>query len=258
MHPVILELGSFTLYSYGLMIAAGILAGMAYLIIVGKKEVGLTFDQANSLFLWIFLAALVGGKLFFFLEDPAGYMRDPGALMSGRGFVFYGSFLLAVPTMWIFFKRHKLPAYQMLDIMAITTCLVHMFGRVGCFLAGCCHGKPTDSWLGIAFTDPACYAEPLNTPLYPTQLMESGYIFIVMIVLLWLKPRRRFYGQLFLTYLMLYAAGRFALEFLRGDVGRGFVIEGLMSHSQLIALSVALVVATIVLFGYRKARRLTP
>ena len=258
MHPVILELGSFTIYSYGLMIAAGILAGMAYLIIVGKKEVGLTFDQANSLFLWIFLAALVGGKLFFFLEDPAGYMRDPGALMSGRGFVFYGSFLLAVPTMWIFFKRHKLPAYQMLDIMAITTCLVHMFGRVGCFLAGCCHGKPTDSWLGIAFTDPACYAEPLNTPLYPTQLMESGYIFIVMIVLLWLKPRRRFYGQLFLTYLMLYAAGRFALEFLRGDVGRGFVIEGLMSHSQLIALSVALVVATIVLFGYRKARRLTP
>ena len=258
MHPVILELGSFTLYSYGLMIAAGILAGMAYLIIVGKKEVGLTFDQANSLFLWIFLAALVGGKLFFFLEDPAGYMRDPGALMSGRGFVFYGSFLLAVPTMWIFFKRHKLPAYQMLDIMAITTCLVHMFGRVGCFLAGCCHGKPTDSWLGIAFTDPACYAEPLNTPLYPTQLMEAGYIFIVMIVLLWLKPRRRFYGQLFLTYLMLYAAGRFALEFLRGDVGRGFVIEGLMSHSQVIALSVALVVATIVLFGYRKARRLTP
>ena len=73
-----------------------------------------------------------------------------------------------------------------------------------------------------------------------------------------IKTRRRFYGQLFLTYLMLYAAGRFALEFLRGDVGRGFVIEGLMSHSQLIALSVALVVATIVLFGYRKARRLTP
>lgn len=253
MHPVVFQVGSFTLYSYGMMIAVGILAGMAYLIITGKNELGLTFDQANSLFLWIFVAAVVGGKLFLFFEDPGGYLRNPALLFSGRGFVFYGSFLLAIPVMWIVFKRHKLPLYQMLDIMAITTCLVHMFGRVGCFLAGCCYGKPTDSALAVVFTNPVCYAEPLNTPLYPTQLMEAGYIFVVMLVLLWMKRRRRFYGQLFLSYLMLYATGRFALEFLRGDVGRGFVIEDHISHSQFIALSVTVVVSVIVFINYRRA-----
>lgn len=258
MHPVVFEVGSFTLYSYGMMIAVGILAGMAYLIIAGKKEPGLTFDQANSLFLWVFLAAIIGGKLFLFFEDPVGYMRNPGALFSGRGFVFYGSFLLAIPVMWIFFKRYKLPPYQMLDIMAIATCLVHMFGRVGCFLAGCCYGKPTDAALAVVFTNPVCYAEPLDTPLYPTQLMEAGYIFAVMLVLIWMKKRRRFYGQLFLSYLILYAVGRFVLEFFRGDVGRGFVIEGYLSHSQFIALSVAVVVAIIALINYRKAQPPTP
>ncbi|HEU5147056.1 MAG TPA: prolipoprotein diacylglyceryl transferase [Chryseosolibacter sp.] len=261
MHPVIFEVGSFTLYSYGMMIAVGILAGMAYLIVAGKKELGLTFDQANTLFLWVFLAAVVGGKLFLFFEDPGGYIVRPGALLSGRGFVFYGSFLLAVPVMWIFFKRHNLPVYQMLDIMAITTCLVHMFGRIGCFLAGCCYGKPTESALAVVFTNPVCYAQPLNTPLYPTQLMEAGYILAVMLVLLWMKRRRRFHGQLFLSYLMLYAFGRFVLEFFRGDVGRGFVIQDYMSHSQFIALSVAVVVAIITALNYRKARHrstLTP
>jgi hypothetical protein len=116
------------------MIALGIVAGMGYLIIEGKKEAGLTFDQANALFLFIFFAAVVGGKLFLFLEDPPGYIQDPARLLTGRGFVFYGSFLLAIPTMWWFFRKHKLPGYRMLDVMAITACFVHLFGRIGCFM----------------------------------------------------------------------------------------------------------------------------
>lgn len=243
MHPVLFEAGSFTVYSYGLLIALGIVGGMTYLIIEGKKETGLTFDQANALFLYIFLAAIVGGKLFLFLEDPSGYVRHPENLLTGRGFVFYGSFLLAIPTMWWFFRKHKLPVYRMLDVMAITTCVVHIFGRLGCFMAGCCYGEPTSFGWGVSFTDPVCYAEPLNTPLHPTQLLEALYIFLLMVVLFALKKRRRFYGQLFLTYLMLYAIGRFVLEFLRGDPGRGFVIEDYLSHSQMIALCVLAAVA---------------
>lgn len=251
MHPILFEAGSFTVYSYGFMIALGIVAGMGYLIIEGKKEAGLTFDQANALFLFIFLAAVVGGKLFLFLEDPPGYVQDPVRLLTGRGFVFYGSFLLAVPTMLWFFRKHKLPGYRMLDVMAITTCFVHLFGRAGCFLAGCCYGKPTDSVLGVTFTDPACYAEPLSTPLYPTQLLEAGYIFLVMLLLFYRKNKRRFYGQLFLSYLMLYAAGRFILEFFRGDIGRGYVIENYISHSQFIALCVL----AVTIFVYIRMRR---
>jgi phosphatidylglycerol---prolipoprotein diacylglyceryl transferase len=238
MHPVLFEIAGFKVYSYGFMIALGAIAGVAYMAIRGKKEVGLTFDQANTLFLLIFIAAFVGGKLFLFFENPSLYSENPGRLIKGRGFVFYGSFLLAIPTMFWFFKRNKLNPYKMLDVMAITTCLVHMFGRVGCFLAGCCHGTPTDSPLGISFTDPACYADPKNTPLHPTQLYEATYIFVVMIVLLFLRDRRKFYGQLFLLYLILYAAGRSVLEIFRGDEERGYLIDNILSHSQFIAIVV--------------------
>jgi len=127
-----------------------------------------------------------------------------------------------------------------------------MFGRVGCFMAGCCYGKPTHSALGVTFTNPACQADPLNTPLHPTQLYEASYIFLVMLVLLFLRSRKKFYGQLFLVYLMLYATGRFVLEYFRGDLGRGFVIQNYVSHSQFIAI---LIFATVVYAYWRWSKR---
>lgn len=236
MHPVLFEIGEITVYSYGFMIALGVIAGVAYMFYQGKKDVGLTFDQANTLFLLIFIAAFIGGKVFLLFENPSLYLGKPAKLLTGRGFVFYGSFLFAVPTMLWFFKKHKLDTYKMLDVMAIVTCIVHMFGRIGCFMAGCCYGKPTTGSFGITFTDEVCQA-PLNIPLVPTQLLEAGYIFLVMILLLVIKSRfQKFYGQLFLLYLILYAIGRSILEIFRGDVARGFIIEGYLSHSQFIAL----------------------
>lgn len=243
MHPILFEIGSVKVYSYGCLIALGAIAGVWYMAVRGKQELGLTFDQANSLFLLIFVAAFVGGKLFLFFEDPSGYAKSPLKLLGGRGFVFYGSFLLAIPTMLWFFRKHKLNTYRMLDVMAITTCLVHMFGRVGCFMAGCCHGIPTDSPFGVTYTNPACSADPLNTSLHPTQLYEAAFIGVVMIYLFFLRDRKKFHGQLFLTYLIMYAVGRFLLEYLRGDLARGFIIEDILSHSQLIALIILGVVA---------------
>lgn len=241
MHPILFEVGSITFYSYGFMIALGVIGGVAYMFLQGRRDVGLTFDQANTLFLLIFIAAFVGGKVFLLLENPSLYLNAPKKLLTGRGFVFYGSFLFAIPTMLWFFKKHKLNTYKMLDVMAIVTCIVHMFGRLGCFLAGCCYGKPTTGPLGVTFTNEACQA-PLNTPLIPTQLLEAGFIFLVMLLLLLIKSKfQKFYGQLFLLYLILYAIGRSVLEIFRGDVARGFIIDGYLSHSQFIALLVIIV-----------------
>jgi phosphatidylglycerol---prolipoprotein diacylglyceryl transferase len=253
MHPVLFEIGGITVYTYGFLIAIGAIAGVAYMAIQGKKEVGLTFDQANTLFLFIFLAAVVGGKVFLFFEDPAYYLDHPKRLMTGRGFVFYGSFLFAIPTMLYYFRKHKLPAYPMLDVMAITTCLVHFFGRLGCFFAGCCYGKPTLSITGVTFTNEVCFAEPLHTPLHPTQLYEAGYIALVMGALLVLRDRRKFHGQLFLLYLMFYALGRFVIEYFRGDIERGFVIENVISNSQFIALVIFFAVMVIYIRKYRNS-----
>jgi len=251
MHPILFELGSLKIYSYGFLIALGAIAGVTYMAIRGKREVGLTFDQANTLFLLLFIAAFVGGKFFLFFEDTAYYSEHPRKLLTGRGFVFYGSFLFAVPTMLWYFKRNKLPVYAMLDIMAITTCLVHFFGRIGCFMAGCCYGVVTTSAWGVTYTNEACVA-PLHTSLHPTQVYEAGYIFLVMLALLLLRGKRKFYGQLFITYVLLYAVGRYALEFFRGDLERGFVINDYVSHSQFIAL---LIFGTATYFYVRLSKR---
>jgi len=254
MYPVLFEVGGIHVYSYGFMIAIGAIAGIAYMAVRGKKEVGLTFDQANGLFLYIFVAAVVGGKVFLFFEDVSFYSANPRKLLGGSGFVFYGSFLFAIPAMFLFFRRNHLPRYAMLDIMAITTCLVHMFGRIGCFLAGCCYGKPTTSMLGVIFTDPACHAEPKGEPIHPVQLYEAGYILLVLVLLVYMRPKRKFYGQLFLLYLLAYALGRFLLEFFRADLERGFIIEDYLSHSQLVAFVIAAITVWVYMHWSKRNR----
>lgn len=143
----------------------------------------------------------------------------------------------------------------MLDIMAVTTCIVHFFGRLGCFMAGCCHGTEWHSHFSVTFTDPACLA-PLNTPLHPTQLYSALMILIILITLILLKRNKRFDGQLFLTYLMAYAAGRSVIEVFRGDLSRGFVIENYLSHSQFISLLVFLGGA-VFYYNFSKKSKLT-
>jgi phosphatidylglycerol:prolipoprotein diacylglycerol transferase len=101
------------------------------------------------------------------------------------------------------------------------------------------------------FTNPVCQAEPLNTPLHPTQLYESAFIFSLMAALLWIEGRKKFDGQLFLIYLMVYSIGRSFLEMLRGDEERGFLIQNVLSHSQFISL----IVIAIAIYFYVKLKR---
>ena len=249
------HIGDVAVYSYGFMIAIGIVFAVWYMASEGKKDVGLTFDQANSLFLLIFVAAVIGGKFFLFLEEPARYIADPSALFSGAGFVFYGSFLFAVPTMLLFFRKNNLPMKAMLDVMAITTCIVHVSGRIGCFLAGCCYGKPTNSILGVTYSDMRCAASPKGVPLHPTQLYEAASILVVMIFLFLLKKRRHFEGQLFVSYLILYAVGRFVIEFWRGDDKRGYLFGNTISHAQFIAVIILFVSG--ILYAWMQRKRLS-
>jgi phosphatidylglycerol:prolipoprotein diacylglycerol transferase len=251
MHPILFESGSITIYTYGFCIAIGALLGFLFMYWQGKKQFNLTFDQSNNLFIMLVLAGVIGGKLFLIFENPSLYLSSPKKLISGSGFVFYGSLLLTIPVMLWYFRKIKVPVLGMLDIMAIVTCIVHGFGRIGCFMAGCCYGLPTDSFLGVIFTDEKCQAEPLNTSLHPTQLYEAIMIFTIMALLYFFKSRKKFDGQLFLLYLMLYAFGRGMLELFRGDIERGFIIENILSNSQFISL----LVISAAIFFYVKLHR---
>jgi phosphatidylglycerol:prolipoprotein diacylglycerol transferase len=265
MHPVLFEIDTpgflrflfpdtITIYTYGTMIALGALLGFAYTAWQAKKQLNVRYETTNELILFILLFSIIGGKFFVIFEDFKGFLSDPGQLFRNfsSGFVFFGSLLFAIPTMLIFFRARKIPTLPMLDIMAITTCIVHGTGRIGCFMAGCCHGIPYDGFLSVVFTDPMCQADPLNTPLHPTQLYSVSLIYGIMAILLVVSRKKQFNGQIFLLYLILYSAGRMILEMFRGDLSRGYVIQDLLTNSQFISIMVIIVAIYFYYKLYRK------
>lgn len=238
MHPELISIGDFTIHTYGFMIMLGAVLGYIYMSTTVKKEMGITRDKIQNLAIIVILTAFVGGKFFFYLEKPDYYFNPPSNMFKNfrTGFVFYGSLLFAIPaTVW-YFRKEKWPLWPMMDRLAITACIIHFCGRLGCFFAGCCYGVPTDSFLGITFTDPNSQAEPLHTALHPTQLYEATLIGSILVILYMLKRHRRLEGKLFFIYVILYASGRSITEIFRGDVRRGYIIEGILSHSQFISL----------------------
>jgi phosphatidylglycerol---prolipoprotein diacylglyceryl transferase len=254
MHPILFQLGPVTIYTYGFCIAVGALLGFFFMARQGKKQFGMSFDTANTLFIVLVASAVVGGKVFFFFESPAYFVDNPGELLSGSGFVFYGSLLFCIPAMLLFFKKNNLPVWGMLDIMGMVICIVHGLGRLGCFNAGCCYGTHTDSFLGVVYSDEKCQA-PLGESLHPVQLYESIFIFLLLGGLWFYRNRKQFAGQLFLFYLIIYAGGRGVLELLRGDEARGYIIDGWLSHSQFISL-IVISVSMVVYFRLRGKAKL--
>lgn len=238
MFPELIDIGGITIHSYGFMIMIGAIMGYWYMSTTAKKELGIVPDKIQTLAILIILGAFVGGKVLFYLEDPGYYFNPPSNMLKNfrTGFVFYGSLLFVLPTAIWFFKKEKWPLWSMMDLLAITATIIHGFGRMGCFLAGCCYGLPTDSPLGITFTHEHSKAKPLGEALHPTQLYSVFLIGSIFIVLWMFKRHKRFEGQLFFIYIMLYAAGRAIIEIFRGDLRRGFIIDDWLSHSQFISI----------------------
>ena len=228
MYPELLEYQNITIYTYAFCIAFGTLLAVLYTKWQAKKTLDLILP--NTFFYLIFIAGFVGGKLFLFFERPIYYLQNPKSIFNifSGGFVFYGSFIcIIVVTIW-FLKKHKIAILPIIDILAITTTIVHAIGRMGCFFAGCCYGKPTHSYFGISFPTTN------SVTVHPTQLYEVISILIIMNLLFVIKKNKKINGQVFFSYVILYAIARSVLEFFRGDL-RGFIIQNYISHSQFIA-----------------------
>ena len=240
-------------YSYGVMIGLGILFGYLYAAKHFEK-LGLDRDKTSNLVIYLILASFVGGKIFFYLENPSYYIENPKKLIpTGSGFVFYGSLIFAIPTLIYFLRKWAIPVWKALDVIAICTLILHGFGRIGCFMAGCCHGRVCDESIGVVFSHPESRANPLHTPLYPTQLAEATILFGTAAFLYWFRKKQKFDGQLFLMYIMIYAVARSILEVFRGDEARGFLFGEWLSHSQFIS-ALVFIAAAIFYFRFKSKR----
>jgi phosphatidylglycerol:prolipoprotein diacylglycerol transferase len=138
-----------------------------------------------------------------------------------------------------------------MDIATPALAIGHAFGRIGCFMAGCCYGKTTDLPWGVIFNHPETMAKPLAQALHPTQLYESLAEFMIFFFLLWFRKRHKFRGQMVLTYFLIYDALRFFVEYVRGDRIRGYVIPDIVSTSQFIAILTFLVAIGFYVKRYR-------
>jgi phosphatidylglycerol:prolipoprotein diacylglycerol transferase len=257
MKPELFHIGGITLYSYGFFILLGMVAAFLHLFL-NRKRLQMDVDSISELILWCGVGVFVGGKLFFFFENPYYYSRHLTHFFThlGDGFVFYGSFLVTLPLLFWWFRKQGWDFWDRMDDVGIAGAWVHALGKLGCLMAGCCHGlvcKPGE-W-GIVFTDPRSHAEPLGEALYPVQLWDAGIILMSIVGMYLLQKRgKSFSGQVFLIYCVVYGIGRFITESYRGDGERGFVFDGLMSHSQWIALLV--LTASSLLYVYLRKRGL--
>ena len=254
MHPILFEIGSWPVYSYGVLLALAYLAGLQ-LAVVRARRAGLDSARVMDLGIYLIIAALVGAKLMLVIVD-FDYFRDrPRELLSlvRAGGVFYGGLIFAlVVGLWLV-RRYRLPVWTAADMYAPGIALGHVVGRLGCLLAGCCYGRPTDLPWGITFTSPVAASNvgtPLGTPLHPTQLYDAGAELLILIFLLAFERRGRpFPGRTFWLYMLLYAVSRFIVEMFRGDE-RGALMG--FSTSQFVSLIVA-PLAVLVLMRLRRA-----
>jgi phosphatidylglycerol:prolipoprotein diacylglycerol transferase len=218
MYPVLVQIGHFTLRSYGALFALAMLVGW----VVAKHEARRKgFPEATTeKFLGLaVLAGLVGARLDYILfSDLMTYLRHPGtmfALWQGGLAVQGGLIGGLVAAVW-FTRHHRLPFWSFADAFAPGLILGQAIGRLACFLNGDAYGQPTTLAWGVTFTDHQSMA-PLNIPLHPTQLYEMGWNLLLFGFLWGIRKRTRYPGQLFLFYVAFYSLGRFVIEGLRGD-----------------------------------------
>jgi phosphatidylglycerol:prolipoprotein diacylglycerol transferase len=255
------RLGPFTLHTYGLTLATAFLVGLWIVARRARRE-GLDVARVTDLSIYVLIAGLIGAKLFMVAIDWRQYAshftrRELWSLLQSGG-VFYGGLAAALPVAWWYIKRHNLPLFRTLDVLTVGLILGQAIGRLGCFAAGCCYGRGCTLPWAVKFTNLEAWrtlGTPLDTPLHPTQLYESGAALLIFLFLIWLAPRKRFHGQIAAVYLLCYSTARFVIEFFRGDPGRGMLPGGYLSTAQIVGIIV--VIATLATWPYlAKTQRL--
>lgn len=247
MFPRLFHIGSFGIPTYGVLVATGVLVGL-WISVRNSQKLGIKPENAWDFGIAIVLAGIIGAKILYILVDWRSYAEHPREIFSlstlQAGGVFSGGLIAAFLTAWWFLRKHKMPALATCDAFAPGLAMGHAIGRVGCFAAGCCYGKPTTHFWGVTFTNPLAkdyVGTPLGVALEPTQLFESAAELIIFATLTWMLARKKFDGQIFGAYLFLYGIARFLIEFLRDDPGRGGpYFGGVLSGTQLIAMGLVL------------------
>jgi len=264
MHPVLLKLGPLTLHAYGFFMAVGVGLALWFLYRQAKKE-GLDAPRLLDAAFYIMLVSLIGAKIILLTGNVSYYLQNPKELLwvARSGGVFQGGLAFGILFALWYFRRKRIPTWKVADIVAPALALGHGFGRIGCFMAGCCFGKDCDlPWAATFHNEYAHFLTglPLDKALHPVQLYESALNFLNALILYLVLRKKTFDGQVFPLYILTYSIIRYFTEFFRGDhPPTAFLFKGpsallTVSYSQffcILGLAVGLVLYTI----FKKRKR---
>ena len=222
MHPIFLRIGTFEIRWYGVMVAIGFLVA----VWVGNKrakKAGFAPDIIPNLCFWIILAAFVGARAVYVALNWREYSGHPLEMLriDHGGIVFYGGLAGGVLAALAYSRIKNQDFFLIADVLSPSLALAHAFGRIGCFFNSCCYGKSCSLPWGVEFPLDSLPAQAgLFGPLHPTQLYESVFLFYLCFALMLIDSMKKFRGQTFASYGLLYSLFRFTIEFWRGDVPR--------------------------------------
>lgn len=225
------SIGSFTIHGYGLMIAIGFFVALMYASWQCKKK-DLDGDFVFNLAMLVLVIGWLGGKILYTIVEFKEFLVNPLNVLASEGFVVYGGVVTGTLTVIFYTKMKKKSFFDYADVIVTGVAINQAFGRVGCFLAGCCYGRETNSWIGVVF--PAGSMAPAGVKIIPTQLISAAgdaLLFVILFLIINSKKYRK--GIPFCVYFSGYAFGRAIVECFRAD-SRGSV--GNLSTSQFIAI----------------------
>lgn len=216
MHPILFNAGPVAVYSYGTMFAVGFAVSFFFMY---RQAVRNNIDKdviTNLAFLTLF-SGIAGARILYIIINIGYYLAHPSDVLnlSKGGLIFYGGFFGGIAAFAYYSTRKKIGFLNAADICMPYLALTHAFGRIGCFLNGCCYGKISSGGFS-----------------YPTQIYSSILLILIFFILRFWQTRRHFVGEIFLAYCLIYSIKRFFIEFLRGDnmpVAFGLTMSQLIS-----------------------------
>lgn len=249
MHPILFHIGSFPIHTYGFLGAVG------FLLVVGlsiwrARQIGQGSDGIVDIIFWSAVFGVIGARGLWVLQYPE-MAPTPWDWINIRqgGLVFYGAMILGIPAALVVMWRRKMPMLAVSDVFAAALPLGHGISRIGCFFAGCCYGSPTDVPWAVVFNHSLADA-PQGVAVHPTQLYEAAILFAITGILQVMLGKKRFDGQVLLSYLGLYALSRFVIETLRGDITRGYFWEAVLGQTLTLSQGVAVLMLAVVAVGW--------
>jgi len=233
MFPRLFHIGPYSLPTYGALVALAFLSAL-WMASRFAKQQGLNSEKVVNLGVYCALMGMLGAKILMIALDPE-YRKNPMEIFSlatlQSAGIFFGGFALALVFAYFYMKKQDMPVLSTSDIFAPGLALGHGIGRLGCFAAGCCWGKPTHLPWAVTFTSQdTTTGVPLGIPLHPTQLYEAFAEGLICLILLTVLKRAHKDGAVIGLYLVLYGLVRFGVEFLRmhdssNPLGGPFTLE---------------------------------